>query len=100
MQAKATYTANKYISRNISADSRQQTMATLDYEINPDSFNSGRLHIACHAAVFHLYKEKAEIVLEEERPRLASVLGTRESSYTGNKDYTNIFKLYLNMQLI
>lgn len=83
-KVKASYVANKYVSRNISADSRQQTMATLDYEIISDSFNSGRLRIACHAAVFHLYKEKAEIVVEEERPRLASVLGTRESSYTGS----------------
>ncbi|XP_033214459.1 uncharacterized protein LOC117171339 isoform X2 [Belonocnema kinseyi] len=76
----ASHITNKYVSRNRTADSRQQTIATLDYEIIPDSFNSGRLHIACHAVVFHLYKEYAEIVLEEERPRLAPVLGTRESN--------------------
>ena len=82
------------MSKNKTADSRQQTYATLDYETIPDSFNNGRLHIACHATVFHLYKEKAAIVLEEERPRLASVLGTRESSYTGNIDNIIILKLH------
>ncbi|XP_076172218.1 uncharacterized protein LOC143149061 [Ptiloglossa arizonensis] len=64
----------------------QQLMiiAGLDFEIIPDSFDNGRLHVICHANVFHLYKEKADVVLIEERPRLASVLGTRESSYIGS----------------
>ncbi|KOC64147.1 hypothetical protein WH47_02401 [Habropoda laboriosa] len=59
------------------------TIAGLDFEIIPDSFNNGRLHIICHANVFHLYKKQADVELIEERPRLASVLGTRESSYIG-----------------
>lgn len=59
------------------------TIAGLDYEIIPDSFNNGRLHIVCNANVFHLYKKQADVRLNEERPRLASVLGTRESSYIG-----------------
>lgn len=69
----------------------QQLMiiAGLDFEIIPDSFDNGRLHVICHANVFHLYKEKADVVLIEERPRLASVLGTRESSYIGTFCYDN-----------
>ncbi|KAG7211613.1 hypothetical protein KM043_010868 [Ampulex compressa] len=63
---------------------RLMSIAGLDYEITPDSFSNGRLHIACHANVFHLYRKQADIVLIEERPRLASVLGTRESSYIGS----------------
>lgn len=60
------------------------TIAGLDFEITPDSFNNGKLHIVCHANVFHLYKKQADVLLIEERPRLASVLGTRESSYIGS----------------
>ncbi|XP_043522263.1 uncharacterized protein LOC122535102 isoform X2 [Frieseomelitta varia] len=59
------------------------SIAGLDFEIIPDSFNNGRLHIVCNANVFHLYKKQADVSLMEERPRLASVLGTRESSYIG-----------------
>ncbi|XP_015521933.1 uncharacterized protein [Neodiprion pinetum] len=58
-------------------------VAGLDLEIAPDSFNHGRLHITCRVNVFDLYTAQSEIFVEEERPRLASVLGTRESSYTG-----------------
>ncbi|XP_053996292.1 uncharacterized protein LOC128885927 [Hylaeus anthracinus] len=60
------------------------TIAGLDFEIIPDSFSKGELHVICHANVFHLYKEQDGVRLNEERPRLASVLGTRESSYTGS----------------
>ncbi|XP_024945981.1 uncharacterized protein LOC107272902 isoform X2 [Cephus cinctus] len=71
---------------NISAntgENLQITIAGLDFEIIPDSFSNGRLHITCRANLFHLYQAEADIILEEERPRLASVLGTRESSYIG-----------------
>ncbi|XP_076659786.1 uncharacterized protein LOC143363053 [Halictus rubicundus] len=60
------------------------TIAGLDFEIIPDSFGNGRLHVICHANVFHLYKKEAFVHLMEERPRLASVLGTRESSHIGS----------------
>jgi hypothetical protein len=44
------------------------------------TFHYGKLRVQCVATMFHLYHEEAETILEEERPRLASVLGTRESS--------------------
>ncbi|XP_017881182.1 uncharacterized protein LOC108625593 [Ceratina calcarata] len=59
------------------------TIASLEFETTQDHFNNGQLHIICHANVFHLYKTQAVAHLVEERPRLASVLGTRESSYIG-----------------
>jgi len=43
-------------------------------------FLSGRLKVRCVATLFQLYREETEMILEEEHPRLASVLGTRESS--------------------
>lgn len=73
------------------------SIAGLDFEIIPDSFNNGRLHIICHANVFHLYKKTADVLLIEERPRLASVLGTRESSYIG-VSYTSLF--YIDLKII
>ncbi|XP_076682458.1 uncharacterized protein LOC143376228 [Andrena cerasifolii] len=60
------------------------TIAGLDFEIVPDSFSNGRLHIICHANVFHLYTRQADVFSIEERPRLESVLGTREYSYIGS----------------
>ncbi|XP_071569028.1 uncharacterized protein [Temnothorax nylanderi] len=74
----------KFINETIGDNQQYRTVAELDVETMQDSFRNGRLQIICHANVFHLYKEKAEISLKEERPRLASVLGTRESSYIGS----------------
>lgn len=69
------------------------TVAELDFETMQDSFSNGRLQIVCHANVFHLYKEMAEVSLKEERPRLASVLGTRESSYIGMSSALHFYYL-------
>lgn len=72
---------------------QQMTIAGLDFETMQDNFNNGRLHIVCQANVFHLYQKKADVILKEERPRLASVLGTRESSYIGRYIIFYYFKL-------
>lgn len=70
---------------DIVGDNQQyMIVAGLDFETMQDSFSNGRLKIVCHANVFHLYKRTAEVSMKEERPRLASVLGTRESSYVGS----------------
>lgn len=77
---------NSSFIRNITDESdnqQQMTIAGLDFETMQDNFNNGRLHIVCQANVFHLYQKKTDVILKEERPRLASVLGTRESSYIG-----------------
>ncbi|XP_072749105.1 uncharacterized protein [Anoplolepis gracilipes] len=72
------------ITNKVGDNQQQMTIAGLDFETMQDNFSNSRLHIICHANVFHLYQKKADVFLKEERPRLASVLGTRESSYTGN----------------
>ncbi|XP_011865479.1 PREDICTED: uncharacterized protein LOC105560730 isoform X2 [Vollenhovia emeryi] len=74
----------KFINETVGDNQQHMTVAELDLETMQDSFSNGRLQIVCHANVFHLYKETAEASLKEERPRLASVLGTRESSYIGS----------------
>ncbi|XP_076621428.1 uncharacterized protein LOC143341912 [Colletes latitarsis] len=78
----ASYMIN--VTDKLGDNQQLMTIAGLDFEIIPDSFSYGKLHVICHANVFHLYKEQADVVLNEERPRLASVLGTRESSYIGS----------------
>ncbi|XP_011302297.1 uncharacterized protein [Fopius arisanus] len=65
-------------------DNRSRTYAGLDFEISQDSFRNGRLQITCHANVFQLYKMDVTTLIDEERPRLASVLGTRDSPHTGS----------------
>lgn len=71
------------ITDKVGDNQQQMTVAGLDFETMQDNFNNGRLHIICHANVFHLYDKKDDAFLIEERPKLASVLGTRESSYIG-----------------
>ncbi|XP_015114674.1 uncharacterized protein LOC107039536 [Diachasma alloeum] len=72
--------------RNIAErmDNRSRAYAELDFEITQDSFRNGRLQITCHANVFQLYKMNVTALIDEERPRLASVLGTRDSPHTGS----------------
>ncbi|XP_018399729.1 PREDICTED: uncharacterized protein LOC108777362 [Cyphomyrmex costatus] len=72
------------ITQKVDDSQQHMTVAGLDFETMQDSYSNGKLKIMCHANVFHLYKETAEVSLKEERPRLASVLGTRESSYVGS----------------
>ncbi|XP_044018222.1 uncharacterized protein LOC122858991 isoform X2 [Aphidius gifuensis] len=75
---------NSTILKNIQAenDNFSSTYALLEYEITQDSYRNGRVQITCHANVFQLYKRDASIHIDEEKPRLASVLGTRDSPQT------------------
>lgn len=53
------------------------TVAGIELEIT--SFQVGKLKIQCKAEVFQ-FESMKKIVLDEERPQLASVLGTRASA--------------------
>jgi len=79
---------------NETVDQQHMTIAGLDFETMQDSFSNGRLQIVCHANVFHLYKDKAEVSLKEERPRLEPVLGTRDSSDMGMSYVFTFLLLY------
>lgn len=65
---------------NIESHQRQVTVVGLELDIEGSTFQYAKVRIECEATMFQLYRSKVELVLEEERPRLASVLGTRESS--------------------
>lgn len=86
---------NSSIKFNEAVDNQQHmTVAELDFETMQDSFSNGMLQIVCHANVFHLYKDTASVSLKEERPRLAPVLGTRESSDIGIRVLRLTFLLF------
>lgn len=48
--------------------------------VRPDSFERGQLRLTCISTVHSVYSEQAELVINEERPQIASVLGTRDSA--------------------
>lgn len=56
------------------------TIGDLEFEVDLSAASSGKLDVRCVADVYHAYRTEAKVVLVEERPRLAPVLGTRESS--------------------
>jgi len=89
LQVNSNFITN--ITEKVGDNQQYMIVAGLDFETMQDSFSNGRLKIVCHANVFHLYKKTAEVSLKEERPRLASVLGTRESSYVGTSYATFLF---------
>lgn len=59
---------------------RKVTVIGLELDIEGSTFQYGKMRIECRATMFQLYSSTVELVLDEEKPRLASVLGTRESS--------------------
>lgn len=69
MQINASYTVRD------KEDTYGSTTAGLRLEVN--TFLGGKLRITCVADVYGIYATKADVWLEEDRPRLASVLGTR-----------------------
>ncbi|CAG2054052.1 unnamed protein product, partial [Timema podura] len=69
------------VSRNSrESNERMVTSISLEMEISASSFQYGKVRLQCLATMFQLYRGEVEVVLEEERPRPASVLGTRETS--------------------
>lgn len=48
--------------------------------VRPDSFERGQLRLTCISSVHSVYSEQAELVINEERPQIASVLGTRDTA--------------------
>ncbi|XP_054268683.1 uncharacterized protein LOC128990628 isoform X2 [Macrosteles quadrilineatus] len=67
---------------NFDEDSKSLTIADLEFEVDLGVIESGggKLEVRCRADVYGAYITEARVLLVEERPRLASVLGTRDSS--------------------
>ncbi|CAK1553444.1 unnamed protein product [Leptosia nina] len=56
------------------------SISQLSFLVRPDSFERGQLRLTCVSTVHTVYSERAELVINEERPQIASVLGTRDGS--------------------
>lgn len=54
------------------------SISQLSFMVRPDSFERGQLRLTCISSVHAVYSEQAELVINEERPQIASVLGTRD----------------------
>ncbi|XP_053602136.1 uncharacterized protein LOC128670481 [Plodia interpunctella] len=56
------------------------SISQLSFMVRPDSFERGQLRLTCISSVHSVYNERAELVINEERPQIASVLGTRDAA--------------------
>ncbi|KAG7299699.1 hypothetical protein JYU34_016696 [Plutella xylostella] len=56
------------------------SISQLSFMVRPDSFERGQLRLTCISSVHSVYSERAELVINEERPQIASVLGTRDAA--------------------
>ncbi|XP_038210822.1 uncharacterized protein LOC119831500 [Zerene cesonia] len=56
------------------------SISQLSFLVRPESFERGQLRLTCISTVHSVYNERAELVINEERPQIASVLGTRDRS--------------------
>ncbi|XP_063821187.1 uncharacterized protein LOC135071324 [Ostrinia nubilalis] len=56
------------------------SISQLSFMVRPDSFERGQLRLTCISTVHSVYSEQAELVINEERPQIASVLGTRDDA--------------------
>lgn len=54
--------------------------SSLEMDTDANSFRGGRLKLKCIASVYSRYKQVYEKQIEEEKPRSASVLGSKDSS--------------------
>ncbi|XP_025416409.1 uncharacterized protein LOC112687734 [Sipha flava] len=67
-------------SSTMNVDGMRSTTVGLKLEVN--SFKVGKMRIRCVAELYGVFKTSAETVLDEEKPRLASILGTFSSTGT------------------
>lgn len=82
-KAKQAAAANRYAVAAAALEDeakRVNVLSTLELEVGADSFQYGKARLQCRGAVWTLWERSAQLTLEEERPRLASVIGTGESS--------------------
>lgn len=63
--------------------------AGIEFEVN--TFQVRQLRILCVADLFQVFTTRTEMILQEEKPRLASILYTRDSSAAGGKFFPFFF---------
>lgn len=61
-------------------DDASRSTNTVGLELEVNSFKVGKMRIRCVAELYGVFKTSSETVLDEEKPRLASILGTFSST--------------------
>jgi len=64
----------------VSDDYASKSTTTVGLELEVNSFKVGKMRIRCVAELYGVFKTTAETVLDEEKPRLASILATFSSA--------------------
>ncbi|XP_034824331.1 uncharacterized protein [Maniola hyperantus] len=64
----------------VESSKKVASISQLSFMVRPGSFERGQLRLTCISTVHSVYNEQAELVINEERPQIASVLGTRDRS--------------------
>ncbi|CAH1713772.1 uncharacterized protein LOC114125235 [Aphis gossypii] len=73
-------------------DDASRSTNTVGLELEVNSFKVGKMRIRCVAELYGVFKTSSETVLDEEKPRLASILGTFSST---GASHTSSFSLLI-----
>lgn len=76
----SSYVTRTVWPHRVGEEKKMLTTAGIELEVDVSNFQGGKMRVACVADIYRIYSTQTEVVVDEERPRLASVLGTRDSS--------------------
>ncbi|XP_046674059.1 uncharacterized protein LOC124363040 [Homalodisca vitripennis] len=76
------------------------TTASLTVELSAARFPGGKLRLRCVADLFSISRTVRELWLDEDRPRLASVLGNKNSAAGGAPSFTCLLQMALMAAVI
>jgi len=80
LQMNSSYGQSSSSSGLAASDDAWRSTNTVGLELEVNSFKVGKMRIRCVAELYGVFKTSAETVLDEEKPRLASILGTFSST--------------------
>lgn len=56
-------------------DDSKVSKSTIEFKVTNDMFHNGRLHLRCTASIADVYRKSADIEINEDAPRIASITG-------------------------
>ncbi|XP_068630686.1 uncharacterized protein [Battus philenor] len=65
---------------------KTSSFSQLVIRVTPSHFQKGRLNVTCVARVLTVWSASGVLLLDEERPQIAPVMGSRDSSSEGQTD--------------
>ncbi|KAG8334326.1 hypothetical protein J6590_092866 [Homalodisca vitripennis] len=76
------------------------TTASLTVELSAARFPGGKLRLRCVADLVSISRTVLELWLDEDRARLASVLGNKNSAADGAQSFTCLLKMALKTAVL